>query len=100
MKAYKILLQQEAELDLQEAFNWYEASSRGLGSEFIRIIDASLSEIQRNPFAYPVVYRELQRKLIRRFPYGIFYLIESETIYIIACFHVKRDPQHWRRRLN
>ncbi|MEM7593126.1 MAG: type II toxin-antitoxin system RelE/ParE family toxin [Cyanobacteria bacterium P01_A01_bin.83] len=97
---YKILIQQEAELDLQDAFNWYESNSRGLGSEFIRAIDASLSQIQRNPFAYQVVYRELRRKLIRRFPYGIFYLIESETIYVIACFHVKRSPQHWRRRLD
>ena len=24
----------------------------------------------------------------------------SETIYIIACFHVKRDPQQWKRRLS
>ena len=96
----KILIQPEAELDLQAAFNWYEKNSRGLGSEFIRVVDASLSAIQRNPFAYPIVYREIRRKLIRRFPYGIFYLIESETIYIIACLHVKRDPHQWQRRLN
>ena len=98
--SYKILIKQEAELDLQDAYNWYEENSRGLGSEFIRVIDASLSTIQRNPFAYPEVYKKIRRKLIRRFPYGIFYLIESETIYVIACFHVKRDPQQWRKRLN
>ena len=96
---YQVLIQPEAELDLQEAFNWYEANNRGLGSEFVRTIDASLAEIQRNPFGCPVVHRELRRKLIRRFPYGIFYLVESETIQIIACFHVKRDPRQWKRRL-
>lgn len=97
---YRILIQPEAEFDLQEAFDWYEENNSGLGSEFIRAVDASLAKIQRNPFAYPTVYREIRRKLIRKFPYGILYLIESETIYIIACFHIKRDPQKWQTRLN
>ena len=97
---YKISIQPEAEYDLEEAYKWYEEKSRGLGSEFIRAFDASLSAIQRSPFACPVIYREIRRKLMRRFPYGIFYVLESETIYIIACFHVKRDPRQWQRRLN
>ncbi len=71
-----------------------------MGSEFIRAFDASLSAIQRIPFACLIVYREIRRKLMRRFPYGIFYVLESETIYIIACFHVKRDPLQWKRRLS
>ena len=98
--SYKILIQPEAELDLQEAFDWYEENSRGLGSEFVRAVDASLSQIQRNPLAYPLVYKEIRRKLVRKFPYGVLYLIESETIYIIACFHVKRSSQQWRKRLD
>lgn len=96
----RILIQPEAEFDLQEAFDWYEESNRGLGSEFIRAVDAGLAEIQRNPFAYLTVYKQIRRKLIRKFPYGIIYLIESETIYVIACFHVKRNPQNWQTRLN
>lgn len=66
--SYKILIQPEAEFDLQEAFDWYEQNSKGLGSEFIRAVDASLSKIQRNPYACPVVYREIRQKLIRKFP--------------------------------
>ena len=97
---YKISIQPEAEYDLEEAYKWYEENSLGLGSEFIRVFDASLSVIQRNPVAYPVVYKKIRRKLMRRFPYGIFYLLESETIYILACFHVKRDPKQWQKRLN
>lgn len=97
---YQVLIQSEAELDLQDIYNWYEQRSQGLGSEFIRVVDASLATIQRNPQSFPVVYKQLRRKLIRRFPYGIFYLIEAETIVIIGCFHVKRDPQQWQKRLS
>lgn len=69
---YKISIQSEAEYDLEEAYKWYEENSCGLGSEFIRVVDASLSAIQRNPFAYPVVHKKIRRKLMRRFPFGIF----------------------------
>ena len=95
---YRILIQPEAETDIQDAYNWYEENSKGLGSEFIRVIDASLSKISRNPYAYPTIYREFRRILIRRFPYGLFYLVESEAIYIFACFHVKKNPKVWRER--
>ncbi len=97
--AYQVFISPEAELDLEEAYNWYEAQDTGLGSEFIRVVDASLFAIQRNPLAYTLVYKKIRRKLIRKFPYGLFYLVKDEMIVIVACFHVKRDPQQWKRRL-
>lgn len=95
---YRLLIQPEAELDLEEAYNWYEKGSSGLGSEFIRAVDASLALIGRNPFAYRVVYQQVRRKLIRKFPYAIFYFVEEDTIVVVACFHAKRDPQQWQKR--
>ena len=96
---YQVFISQEAELDLEDAYNWYESQNTGLGSEFIRAIDASLSIIQRNPFAYACIYRQARRKLIRKFPYGLFYVIKDEMIVVVACFHVKRDPKQWKKRL-
>ncbi len=72
--AYRILLQPAAELDLEDAFNWYEERSRGLGSEFIRVVDASLAQIQRYPLANPLIYRQIRQKHLRRFPYSLLYL--------------------------
>ena len=40
---YTIIIRPEADIELQDAFSWYEAQSKGLGLEFIRSIDASLS---------------------------------------------------------
>ena len=96
---YRLLIRPEAELDLQDTYEWYEARNRGLGSEFIRAVDTCLSTIARNPEAYPVAHQQIRRALLRRFPYGIFYLIEPETIVVLACFHAKQDPKRWQRRL-
>jgi plasmid stabilization system protein ParE len=95
---YQLIISPEAELDIQDAFEWYEQRSSGLGSEFVRAVDSCFALIGRNPLAYPLVYRQVRRVLIRRFPYGVMYLVEEDVITIIACFHVKRDPKQWQDR--
>jgi plasmid stabilization system protein ParE len=90
--SYSLIIRPEAELDIQDAFAWYETQSSRLGSEFVRAIDVSLSGIGRNPFAYPVIRKPIRRALIRRFPFGIFYVVDQDAIAIIACLHGKRDP--------
>ncbi len=95
---YQLIISPEAELDIQNGFEWYEQRSSGLGSEFVRAIDNSLALIGRNPLVYPIVYRQVRRVLIRRFPYGVIYLLEDDVISIIACFHVKRNPKQWQDR--
>jgi toxin ParE1/3/4 len=45
-----------------------------------------------------VLYKDIRRALLRRFPYGIFYLVEPEQIVILACFHARRHPKQWQRR--
>ena len=96
---YKIKISEEAKLDLEDAYQWYESQINQLGSEFIRVVDKNLASIQKNPFAYPIIYNNVRRKLLPRFPYGLFYIIQENLIFVFACFHVKRDPKQWKRRL-
>ena len=53
---YRLIIRPEAELDLEDAFAWYESQDPGLGSEFVRAIDTCISTIGRNPFAYQLIY--------------------------------------------
>ena len=96
---YSVLIRPEAELDIQDAYQFYEQRSQGLGSEFVRSVDECFSKIGRNPMAYPIVHHQIRRALIRKFPYGIFYFIEGDTIVVIACFHAKRDAKRWQERV-
>jgi plasmid stabilization system protein ParE len=96
---YKIIVRLEAQHEIQEAFDWYEERNEGLGAEFLRAADACLSGVQRNPEVYQIVHGEVHRALLRRFPYALFYLIREGTIIVLACFHVKRSPADWQRRI-
>ncbi|MEH1920521.1 hypothetical protein [Nostoc sp.] len=42
---YQLIISREAELDIQDGFEWYEQRSSGLGSEFVRVVDSSLALI-------------------------------------------------------
>jgi plasmid stabilization system protein ParE len=97
---YKLIVRPEAELDLEDAFEWYESQSASLGSEFVRAIDACISSIGRNPLAYQIIHQQTRRVLVRRFPYSLLYIVEDDKIAIIACLHSKRNPNDWQDRLD
>ena len=88
----------QAEAELREATIWYEARSLGLGAEFLRSVDAALAAIERHPLAFPIVYRNMRRAVLRRFPYSIIYELSETEILIVACIHGRRDPKRWQER--
>lgn len=97
--SYEIIVRPEAAREVQAAFDWYEEKSEGLGLEFLRAADACIAGIKRHPLASAAMYQDIRRALLRRFPYALFYLIKEERIIVLACFHAKRDPIDWLRRV-
>jgi toxin ParE1/3/4 len=95
---YNVIVRPEAAREIQEAFDWYEGRSKGLGFDFLRVADACLSSVQRSPTAYQVVHERVRRALLRKFPYALFYLVTNDLIVVLACFHIKRSPADWQRR--
>jgi toxin ParE1/3/4 len=95
---YQFIIRPEAEQDIEAAYDWYESQQVGLGSEFVRAVDMNFGKIVQYPLAYPTVYKQVRRVLLKRFPYGLFYTVLGDTIFVLACFHGKRDPQRWATR--
>lgn len=89
----------EAEADLVDAFRWYENRREGLGGEFLLSIDAAITELRKYPESGPLVADPLRRSLVRRFPYGVFYIVEREQIVILGIFHASRSPRAWKDRM-
>lgn len=85
-------LRPEAEADLREASEWYDGRKVGLGNEFLAEVERSLTLIQENPRLCSEIHRNVRRALLRRFPYGLFYLLEAETVVVLAVLHQARSP--------
>ncbi len=95
----KIEFLEAAEIELDEAFKWYEAQQKNLGMQFLTEFDAAIRRISAYPKLYALLENEVRRCLIKRFPYGVLYGIDADTIVIIAVAHLHRKPNYWVGRL-
>jgi hypothetical protein len=59
--------------ELDDVYNWYENQQLELGEDFLNCIDNMLDLIRQMPEYYPVVYRDVRRAVVKRFPYAIYY---------------------------
>ncbi len=95
---YEIIIRPEAESDLHDAFNWYEERVKGLGANFLLNVEAAIELILRTPEAFTPIYKNTRRALVRKFPFGIHYLLDKNKIIVLAVFHVKRNPKELSKR--
>jgi plasmid stabilization system protein ParE len=83
-----LLIRPDAEVDIEEAYRWYERQRSGLGSDFLLCLEEGFAKTQKNPEMFPVVHRNVRRLLIRRFPYGIFYISGPSLTKVLAVLHL------------
>ena len=95
----KLIVRRMAEAQLAEAYRWYEKRAPGLGGEFLRAFDAACAQIERQPAAHPIVFLDYRRKLLRKFPFGVFYVREGGYLVVAAVFHLARNPRTIKRQL-
>jgi len=95
---FRLVVQPRASQEAEEAAIWYEKQRTGLGKEFVDSIDDGIIPILSNPYQFAVTKKNFRRKVIRRFPFGIFFIIENDIVIIIAIWHFKRKPFGWLRK--
>ena len=90
----------EAEAEMYAAEQWYGGPSAPPARSFLRALHARLADIQRFPESYQLIYRDLRRAPLRRYPYVIIYRTERERIVVVSIFHVRRDQRIWQARVD
>lgn len=92
-----VVITPEAEAEFDEAADWYEQRA-GLGAAFTAAVREVLNRIAELPLLHQVVYKDIRRGVVRRFPYSVFYRVDPDRIAVIAVFHDRRDPAIWQGR--
>lgn len=94
----RFLLRPRAEDDIRSAYEWYESQRPGLGAEFLAAVHERLGAVRDFPEANPIVYRDVRRAVVSRFPYLIFYVVRPTRIAVLTLLHHARNPAVWPRR--
>ena len=88
----------EAELDMFEAALWYDREQSGLGREFLKAVRYVFGRIEEGALQFPLVTTDIRRAILRRFPFGIFFVVEKESATVLAVTHLHRHPASWQGR--
>ena len=94
----KLRVRPEAEADAFAAALWYEAERLGLGAEFLEATRTGFRRIEEAPLQFPVVFRDIRRAILHRFPFGVFFTLENEVPTVVAIVHLHRHPSAWERQ--
>src|SRR5262245_6249084 len=101
--SWAVVVRPDAQSDIAEAAEWYEARQQGLGREFREAVIHVLDTLAENPL---LNCRQHPRKNIRwrypqRFPYRVIYeVVEADnTVVVAAVLHAARHERHWQGRV-
>ena len=101
------MLAEEVDLDaaraeLDAAVLWYrDHRNTGVAEMFLADIADAILQIAELAEAWPVSRLDprVRARHLRRLRYGLFYVVDSEAVTIVAIAHTSRRPGYWLDRI-
>lgn len=92
---YNLLIQDEAVVEAQFAFESYERKKKGLGFELIKSLERAYMDICKGPKFYSFIdTKKVYRRIsLDRFPCMIIYELEGYNIIIVAIRFERENPE-------
>ena len=98
MSGARVELLPEAQLEVEEAIDWYLARSVRAAEALLREFDRGFARIRRNPSSCPPFEAGTRRYILAKYPYSIIFRQSRENFEIVAIAHHKRRPRYWIAR--
>lgn len=95
----KIEFLPEADEEFREAARYYESEAAGVGVAFVVAVHQAVGEMTDAPLAAQIIRSGIRRKVMRNFPYNLYYALEADTIVIVSVAHQRRRPSYWHARI-
>ncbi|WP_462324961.1 hypothetical protein [Desulfoplanes sp.] len=95
----KIKLLAEAEQDLRDGFQFYQSQQEGLGHYFLNALTADIDSLA----FFAGVHERIagfHRALSRRFPFAIYYTVDTDIVIVKAILDCRRKPAWVRLKLS
>ena len=97
MKPFR--LTRRAELELEEAWQFYRAENPDLADRFLDEFLSVMERLGHFPESSPRISRRLRVARLNVFHYNVIYKIEPRSILVVAVGHQSRKPGYWRGRI-
>ena len=91
-------LHDAADVELNEAADYYDLESPGLGDVFLEQVEKGFRRIREHPDAAAEVAPGIRKLVLTRFPFAIIYATRADTVRVLAIAHQRKRPYYWRSR--
>ena len=98
MAKYTVIIQPEAEADLDEAFEYLENIKPNLGFGLLAEVSDIIGLLEDNPYLFQIIEGQKRRVVVKRFKYNLFYKIKGDYVYILAILHGGKSSKWWKTR--
>jgi toxin ParE1/3/4 len=98
----RLLIEPEAEAELEQAADRYEESVPGLGLEFIVAMRQRTHDVLSAPHRYPpfgAVDGVQCAHAVGRFPHVVVYIVIDDAVHVLAFMHPRQRPGYWVHRV-
>jgi hypothetical protein len=93
---YTIDILELAEQDIRDAFLDYESKQDGLGDAFEQEISRCVEYIKQEAQAIQIRQTNIRICFLKRFPFGIHFILENNHVLITGVYAMKDNPFRWR----
>jgi len=90
---YPLDVKNEANLEIIEAYLYYEEKRIGLGEEFLEHLDVYFERIRTNPKHFPQKRKPYREAFIKRFPFLVIYEITNTKVIVYSVFNTWQNPK-------
>ncbi len=91
----KVRFTDSAGADIDEAWNWYSTRSAEAASRLLDDVVAARNLIGEYPRAWKHLGNNVRLCQLKRFPYGIVYIVAPDEIIVVGVGHLRRGPAYW-----
>lgn len=89
---YILEIKDEANIEIIEAYLYYEEKRLGLGEEFLDHLNSYFERIITNPKHFPKKRKPYREAFIKRFPFLIVYEITDKKVTVYSVFNTWQNP--------
>lgn len=88
-----------AEAEFLEEVAYYSNLGEGLGIRFQFSVLSAVTKASENPLGGAPSHKGTRSRLVKGFPFSIFYRASADELLIVAVGHHRRRPEYWFQRI-
>lgn len=92
---YDLVLSERSLFQAEKIAQWFLEHKEGLEVEFLLELESNLNYIQKNPLKCQIRYKFVRIKFLKKFQFGVHFIIENKTVFVLNILHTSQSDENW-----